>query len=49
MVSMLDCQPKGSGLISPPGQRFFEISAPVVHPNQLSYDEYTDHTLSVGR
>jgi len=26
-----------------------EISAPPAPPSQLSYDEYTDRTLSVGR
>jgi len=28
---------------------WFEISAPPAPPSQLSYDEYTDCTLSVGR
>ena len=28
---------------------WFEISVPPAPPSQLSYDEYTDHTLSVGR
>jgi len=28
---------------------WFEISAPPVPPSQLSYDEYNDRTLSVGR
>ena len=28
---------------------WFEISAPPVLSTQLNYDEYTDHTLSVGR
>ena len=27
----------------------FEISVPPALPSQLSYDEYTDCTLSVGR
>ena len=27
----------------------FEISASLAPPSQLSYDEYTDRTLSVGR
>jgi len=32
------------------GQKFvIEISVPLVPPGQLSYDEYTDRTLSVGR
>ena len=30
-------------------ENWFEISAPCVPPRQLSYDEYTDRTLSVGR
>ena len=29
--------------------QWFEISAPPVPPSQLSYDEYTDCTVSVGR
>ena len=28
---------------------WLEISVPPVPHSQLSYDEYTDHTLSVGR
>ena len=28
---------------------WFEISVPPAPPSQLSYDEYTDRTLSVGR
>ena len=50
MVSMLDCQSRDFGFNSWPGQKFeFEISAPPVPPSQLSYDEYIDRTLSVGR
>jgi len=28
---------------------WLEISVPSVPPSQFSYDEYTDHILSVGR
>jgi len=28
---------------------WFKISVPPAPPGQLSYDEYTDRTLSVGR
>src|SRR5688572_26045909 len=47
VVSVLDCQ--SSGWDSNPRQGrnlVFEISVP---PSQLSYNEYTDCTLSVGR
>ena len=50
VVSVLYCQPRGSGFKSRPGQNFLsEISDPSLHPSLLSYDEYTDRTLPVGR
>src|SRR6218665_3784538 len=46
--SVLDSQSRGSGLKSR-AEIWFEISYPPAPPSQLSYDEYTDSTLSVGR
>ena len=48
VVSVLDSQLWGSGFKSRPGQTF-GLTAPPAPPSQLSYDEYIDRTLSVGR
>ena len=47
MVSVLDCQAKGSGFKPAMAAIWFEISAPPALPSQICYDEYIDRTLSV--
>ena len=51
VVSVLDCQSLGSGFkpLHARVEMWFEISVPSAPSSQLSYDEYTDSTLSVGR
>ena len=52
VVSALDCQSRGRGFKSLPGQKFdlrFLFHQPTVPRSQLSYNEYTDRTLSLGR
>ena len=50
VVSVLDCQSKGSGVQIPASTEIWiEISASLAPLSQLSYDEYTKGTLSVSR
>ena len=49
LVSALDCQSRGPRFKSARAEIWFEISAPPAPPSQLSYDEYTDRTRSLGR
>ena len=49
VVSRLNSQSRGRGQIPTMAEILFDISAPPAPPRQLSSDEYTDRTLSVGR
>ena len=50
VVSVLDCQSRGHGFKSQPGQMVvFGYRLNLCLHRQLSYDEYTGRTLSVGR
>ena len=39
----------GLGFKFPPGQKHFQILAALTLPCQLSYNQYNDLTMSVGR
>ena len=50
--SVLECQSRGSGFKTRPGQKFDSMILISVQPapaSQLSYDEHTNRTLSVKR